>query len=87
MKSPTMSPPRIYPIPNQDINILITQQYPSLPPIKAKYTTGYNPIFNDTHDPNYSEDDFDGSTNNSSNENKYSVNKLKVNNSEDNDEE
>ena len=33
MKSPAMSPPRKYPIPNQYINILITQQDPSIPPI------------------------------------------------------
>ena len=52
MKSPAMSPPRKDPIPNQDINRLITQQDPSDPPIIEKYTTVYKPLFNDTHDLN-----------------------------------
>ena len=52
MKSPEISPPRKDPIPNQDINILITEPYPSLPLIIEKYPPGYQPLFNNTHDPN-----------------------------------
>ena len=47
-----MSPPRKDPIPIQYINILITQQDPSLLPIISKYPTVYKPLFNDMHDPN-----------------------------------
>ena len=31
------------PIPNKDINKLITKQYQSLPPIQAKYHPGFGP--------------------------------------------
>ena len=86
-KSPAISPPRKYQIPNHYIKILITQKYPILPPIIAKHTTGYKPLFNDTHDPNYSEDDPNDSTNNLRNKNEDFVNKMKVNNNEDNDDE
>ena len=37
MKSPAISPPRKDPIPNQDNNILITKQDPSLPPNIERY--------------------------------------------------
>ena len=50
MKSPSMSPPIKYPIPNKDINILITKQDPSLPPINI--TPGFKPLFNDAHNTN-----------------------------------
>ena len=82
-----MSPPRKDPIPNQCINRLTNQQYPSLPPIIEKHTTVYKQLFNDTHDPNYTETDPNDSIDNSLNENKCYVNKLKVNNNEDNDDE
>ena len=82
-----MSPPRKYPVPNQDINRLITQQDPSIPPIMEKYTTGYKALFNDTHEPYSTEDNHDNSRDDSRNENEDSVNKLKVNNNDDNDDE
>ena len=40
MKSPAMSPPRKNPITNQYFNRLITEQYPSLPPVISKYPPG-----------------------------------------------
>ena len=52
MASPSMSPPRKDPIPDQYINRLITKQDPSLTPIKARYPTGFKSLFNDTHNPN-----------------------------------
>ena len=70
IKSPAMSTPRNDPIPNQDINRLITQQDPSLSPILENNPTGYNPLFNDKHDPNSKEDDPNDSTDNSRNEKK-----------------
>ena len=85
-ESSAISPPRKDPISNQYINKLITEQYPSLPPIKAKYTPGFKPLFNDAHNPNITEDDPYGSTDNSLNENGDSVNKLNVTNNEDIDE-
>ena len=41
-----MSPPRKYLIPNQDINILRTEKYQSLPPQLAKYCPGYKSLIN-----------------------------------------
>ena len=41
MKSLAISPPRKYPIPDTDINILGTEKYQSLPPQLAKYHPGY----------------------------------------------
>ena len=46
MKSLAMLPPRKDPIPNQDINILGTKTYQSLPPQLAKYSTGYKSLIN-----------------------------------------
>ena len=68
MKSPAMSPPRKDPIPSLYINRLISEQDPSHPPIIAKYTPGYKPLFNDTHDPNITEYNPNDSTDNSVNE-------------------
>ena len=76
MKSPATSSTRKDPIPNQDINRLMTRQDPSISPIIAKYPTGYKPLFIDTHDPNSTEDDPDNYIDNSRNENNDSVNKL-----------
>ena len=87
MKSSAMSPPRKDPIPNQYINILITQQDLSLPPIIERYPTLYKPLFNCNHDPNSTEDEPNDSTDNSRNESGDSVNKLKVKNNEDNYDE
>ena len=52
-----MSPPRKYPIKNQESNIIINKQDPMFPPLLEKYPTGYKPLFNDTHYPNETEDD------------------------------
>ena len=52
MKSPAILPPRKDPIQNQDSTRIINEKYPILPPLLAKYPTGYKPIFNDTHYPN-----------------------------------
>ena len=64
IKSPAMSPPRKYPIPNQDINRLITKKYANLSPIKAKYPSRFKPLFNDAHDLNSTEDNPNDSTDN-----------------------
>ena len=47
-----MSPPRKYPISNQDSNRITNKQDPILLPLLAKYPTGYKPLFNYTHNPN-----------------------------------
>ena len=47
-----MSPQRKYPIPNQYSTIIVNEQYPILPPLLAKYPTGYKILFNNTHYPN-----------------------------------
>ena len=44
-----MSPPRKYPIPNQDSTIIITQQYPIITPLLEKWHNGYKPFIDDTH--------------------------------------
>ena len=62
MKSPAISPPRKDPIPNQDNNILITKQDPSLPPNIERYPPWYKSLFNVTHDQNSTEDDIIDST-------------------------
>ena len=82
-KSPAISPPRKYQIPNHYIKILITQKYPILPPIIAKHTTGYKPLFNDTHDPNKIEYDLNESEDNSCTDIDDDLNKLNVNKDED----
>ena len=87
MKSPAMYSPINDPIPNQYMNRLITQQYPSLPPIIEKILMYINHYLNDTYDPNYTKNNPNICTDNSRNESKYSVNKLKVNNKEDKDDE
>ena len=43
-KSPAISPPRKDTTTNQDSKRIITQQYPILPPLLAKYLTGYKPL-------------------------------------------
>ena len=59
-----MSPPRKDPITNQIINRLITEQDLSLPPIIKNYPPGYKTLFNDTHNPNITEDDPNNYTDN-----------------------
>ena len=44
MKSPAMSPPRKYPIPNQDSTRIVNQKDPILPPLLSKWPTGYKPF-------------------------------------------
>ena len=63
-----MSPTRKDPITNKYINRLIIEQAPSLPPIIATYPHRYKPLFNDTHDPNITEEEPNKSTDNSHNE-------------------
>ena len=78
MKSPAMLPPRKDPIPDQDITIIITQQDPFLPPLLAKWPTGYKPCFNGTYFSNKIEEEENKYTDNSRTENEYCVNKLNV---------
>ena len=68
MKSPAMSSPRTYPIPNQNINILITEKYQSLPPYLSKFPPGFRSLLNYAHGPNSTEDDRNDSTDTSRNE-------------------
>ena len=82
-----MSPPKKDTITDQYINILITKQDPSLPPIIAKHPPGNKPLFNDTHGANSTEDNPNDFTDNSLNEKEDYVNKLKVTNNKDNDDE
>ena len=87
MKSLAMYHPRKDKTPNQNINRWITQQYSSLPPIIKKYTRGYKPIFNDTHDPNSTDDEPNDYTNSSRNKDKDFLIKPKTNNNVDKDYE
>ena len=73
-----MSPPRKYPISNQDSNRITNKQDPILPPLLAKYPTGYKPFFNYTHFSKKTEEENKYSTNDSRNENKDSVNIMNV---------
>ena len=57
-----MLPPKKDPIPNQDSNIIITQQYPNLPPILEKWPTGYKPFIDDTKFSNKTEEERNNST-------------------------
>ena len=87
MRSPAFFPPRKYPIPNQDINRLITKKYQSLPPHLEKFLPGYKLLINDGHDPNSTEYDHNYSTDTSCNEKEDSVNNLKFINNKDIDDE
>ena len=86
MKPTAMLPPRKDPIPNQDINILITKKYQILSPHLAKFPPGFKSLINDANDPNSTEDDRNDSTDTSRNERKYSVNNLEVTNNKDIDD-
>ena len=46
MKSLAISPPRKDLIPNQDINMLGTEKYQSLPPQLTKFRPGYKSLIN-----------------------------------------
>ena len=48
MKSPSISPPRKNPIPNQDITIIITQQDLNLSPHLTEVPTVNKPFIDDT---------------------------------------
>ena len=50
MKSLAMLPPRKDPIPNQDINILGTKKYQSLPLQLSRYFPGYKSLINEAED-------------------------------------
>ena len=50
MKSLAMSPPRKYPISNQDNTILGTKKWQILPPQLAKYCPGYKLLINEAED-------------------------------------
>ena len=50
MKLPVMSTPIKYPIPNQYINILITEEDQIPPPHLEKYPPGNKSLLNDVHD-------------------------------------
>ena len=54
MRSPAMSPPRKYPIPNQDINILITEKS-NYSATFRKNPPGFKSLINEAHDPNSTE--------------------------------
>ena len=82
-KSPAMLPPRKDPIPNQDSNIIINQQYPIIPPLLEKYPTGYKPLFDESNYPNKTEDGLNDSTDNSRSDIDDYLNKLNVKNDED----
>ena len=77
-KSLSMSPPRKDLITNQDITRIITQQDATLPPILAKWPTGYKPSFDDTHFQVKQRTNIMNFTYNSRNENGDSVNNLNV---------
>ena len=52
-----MSPPRKYPVPSKDINILSTKKYQSLPPQLAKFLPRFKSLRNKTeYDRNNSAD-------------------------------
>ena len=85
MKSPEMSPPRKYPIPNQDSTRIITHQYPTLPQLLANYPTGYKPFIDDKHFSNKTEDEHNDYTDNSRTKNEDSMNNLDVKKDEDKD--
>ena len=80
-----MLPPRKYPIPNQDINRIITEKYQSAPTHSAKHPPGYKSLLNNAHDTNITEDYCNYSRDNSYNEKEDSVSNMKVGNNKDND--
>ena len=51
-----MTPSRKDPIPNQDINRLITKKYQSLPPHLAKFPPVFKYLIYGANDPNSTED-------------------------------
>ena len=65
MKSPAISPPRKYQVPDHYNNITINKQDPILAPHLAKYCTEYKPLLNHTRDPDLKEDNPNNSTDNS----------------------
>ena len=87
MKSPEISPPRKYPIPNQDSTRIITQQDTNLPPHLTKVLTGRKTFIDDTRFSDPTENENTGSTDNTRTDTKYYVNKINVDKDEDNDDE
>ena len=86
-KSPAILPLGKDPIPNQYSNITINEEDPIIPPILAKYPTGYKPLFNDMHYPNKTECDLNFYTDSSRTDIEEYLNKLDINKDEDNDHE
>ena len=86
MKSPAMSPLRMYPIPNQDINRLITEKDQSLPLHLAKFPPEFKSLINEAHDHNSTEDYCNDSTDNPRNDKEDPVNNLKAINNKDIDD-
>ena len=73
-----MSPQRKDTIRNKDSNRIMTQQDPIIPLLLEKYTSGYIPLFNDTHYPNKTDDDLNDSTGNSRTDIDYYFDKLNL---------
>ena len=78
MKTPGISPPIKYSIPNQDITRNITKQDPILKPLLAKRPTEYKPFMNDEHFKNKTKDEHNDSTDDLRTDNEVFVNKLNV---------
>ena len=78
MKSPSMSPPNKYLIPNQDNNILNIKKDQSFPPHLAKFPTVFKSIIKQTHDHNITEDCCNDSTDTSHNYEEDYVKNMKV---------
>ena len=85
-KSPAMLPPRNDPIINQYSTRNINRQDSILPPLLAKYTTVYKPLFNDAYYPNKTEDDLNDYTDNSHTDINDYLNKLSIKKDEDKDD-
>ena len=85
LKSPEISFPRKDTITNQDITIIITQQYPNLPPNLSKGPNGHKPFIDDTHFSNPTENKHSDTTDNLRTDKKESVDKMNVYKDEDKD--
>ena len=81
MKSLENFPPRKYPIPNQDINMLGTVKDQSLPPQLPKFCPGQKSLINEA------DDDCHDYTDTSCTNNKYSVDNIKATNNKNTDDE
>ena len=80
-------PQRKDPIPNQDSNIIITQQDPKLPPHLEKGTTGHKPFIDYTHFSNPIEKEHTDTTDNVGTDNEHSADKMILDKDEYKDDE